>query len=68
MPTPRPPTNEQVLIADAVDRRVRLTQEAMRNARQRIILANEFRTGLINDIVNGEFDVREAAVALPVKS
>ena len=68
MPTPRPPTNEQVLIADAVDRKVRLTQEAIRNARQQIILANELRTGLINDIVTGKFDVREAAGALPVKS
>ena len=68
MPTPRPPTNEQVLIADTVDRKVRLTQEAIRNARQQIILANEFRTGLINDIVTGKLDVREAAGALPVKS
>ena len=67
MPTPRPPSNEQILIADAIDRKVRLAHDVMLTARQQITLANELRTRLIADAVTGKLDVREAASALPGK-
>ena len=67
MPAPRPPSNEQILIADAIDRKVRLAHDVMLTARQQITLANELRTRLIADAVTGKLDVREAAGALPEK-
>ncbi len=64
MPTPRPPSNEQVLIADTIDRKARFAHDAMRNARLQIILANEFRTRMIADVVTGKLDVRASAAAV----
>ena len=65
MPTPCPPTDEQIQIADAIDRKVRFTSTGIRNARHQMSLANEYRTRLIADVVTGKLDVREAAAELP---
>ena len=64
MPTPCPPPDEQVLIADAIDSKTRFTSTQVRRARRQISLANEFRTRLIADVVTGKLDVREAAAEL----
>lgn len=66
MPTPRPPLNEQVRIADAIDRTAELTSVGIRNLQLQIDMANEYRTRLIADVVTGKLDVREAAAGLPV--
>ena len=65
MPTPCPPPDEQVQIADAIDREARFTSIGVQNARRQISLANEYRTRLIADVVTGKLDVREAAAELP---
>ena len=65
MPTPRPPSNEQVRIADAIDRIAELTSVGIRNLRSQINLANEYRARLIADVVTGKLDVRDAACELP---
>ena len=65
MPTPCPPTDEQIQIADAIDRKVRFASTGIRNARHQMSLANEYRTRLIADVVTGKLDVREAALRLP---
>ena len=65
MPAPCPPPDEQVLIADAIDRKVRFTSTQARRAQRQIGLANEYRTRLIADVVTGKLDVREASAKLP---
>ena len=65
MPTPRPPSDEQVLIAGATDRMAAFTSAAIRDIRRQIHLLHEYRTRLIADVVTGKLDVREAAAALP---
>ena len=65
MPTPCPPPNEQVLIADAISRTIEFTSTNIQNAQSQIALANEYRTRLIADVVTGKLDVREAAKSLP---
>ena len=58
MANPRPPYAEQVLIADAVDRKVSLVIESVRRVRDQIGLAKEYRAKLIADVVTGKLDVR----------
>ena len=65
MPSPCPPPNEQVLIADAIGRTMEFTSTNIQNARSQIALADEYRTRLIADVVTGKLDVREAAANLP---
>ena len=65
MPTPRPPSNEQAWIADAIDRTAELTSVVIRNLRAQINLANEYRTRLIADAVTGKLDVRDATSEPP---
>ena len=65
MPTPCPPPDEQILIADAIDRKALFTSTQVRRAQRQIALANEFRTRLIADVVTGKLDVREASAKLP---
>ena len=65
MPTPCPPSNEQVLIADAIDQTTDITNAGVRNLRRQINAISEYRTRLIADVVTGKLDVREAASCLP---
>ena len=64
MPTPCPPPDEHVQIADVIDRKARFTSTGIRNARQQISLAKEYRTRLIADVVTGKLNVHEAAAEL----
>ncbi len=65
MPTPCPPSDEQVAIADTIDRIGHSTSTEIRNLQKQIDLANEYRTRLIADVVTGKFDVRKAVNSLP---
>lgn len=65
MPSPCPPTEEQVRIADAIDERTLAVNETIRQAQREIKLIREYRTRLTADLVTGKLDVREAAVNLP---
>jgi type I restriction enzyme S subunit len=65
MPSPCPPPDEQVLIADAIDGRTLAVNNAVRRAEREIELIREYRTRLIADVVTGKLDVRTAAARLP---
>lgn len=65
MPAPCPPPDEQVQIADAIDREARFTSTGIRNARRQVSLVIEYRTRLIADVVTGKLDVRDAAEGFP---
>ena len=65
MPTPCPPHDEQVVIADTIDHTGHSTSTEIRNLQKQIDLAIEYRTRLVTDVVTGKLDVREAAKALP---
>lgn len=65
MPTPRPPSEEQAVIADAVDSQAAETSACIRNMRSQISLAQEYHTRLIDDVATGKLDVRDAAARLP---
>ena len=65
MPSPCPPPNEQVLIADEIGRTMEFTSTNIQNARSQIALADEYCARLIADVVTGKLDVREAATNLP---
>ena len=65
MPTPCPPPDEQVRIADAVDHIVATIGDRLQHIRRQIELLREYRTRLIADVVTGNLDVREADVQLP---
>jgi type I restriction enzyme S subunit len=65
MPSPCPPTKEQVQIADAIDERTKAINETIERAQREIELIREYRTRLIADVVTGKLDVREAATKLP---
>ena len=64
MPTPCPPPEEQVLIADAIDGYVADTNAQVDRICRQIELLEEYRTRLIADVVTGKLDVREAAAGL----
>ena len=65
IPTPCPPPDEQVRIADIVDRIVTTIGDRMQRTHRQIELLREYRTRLIADVVTGKVDVGEAAVQLP---
>ena len=65
IPTPCPPPDEQVLIADGIDQSVASIDSAIARASCQIELVQEYRTRLIADVVTGKLDVREAAAQLP---
>jgi type I restriction enzyme, S subunit len=64
MPSPCPPTGEQVLIADAIDQGTQAVKDAIERTQREINLVREYRTRLIADVVTGKLDVREAAARL----
>ena len=68
MPTPVPPSEEQVLIADAINRCMAAMDKRVDRARRQIELIEEYRTRLIADVVTGKLDVREAAAGLPAET
>ena len=65
IPTPCPPLQEQVQIADAIDQAVAALNDGVNRIRRQIELVEEYRTRLIADVVTGKLDVREAAAQLP---
>ena len=65
MPTPCPPPDEQVLIADAIDHRTATIDDGIHRIERQISFLYEYRTRLIADVVTGKLDVREAAAKLP---
>jgi type I restriction enzyme, S subunit len=65
MPTPCPPPEEQVQIADAIDQRTATINIATDQIQRETSLLREYRTRLLTDVVTGKLDVREAAARLP---
>ena len=65
MPSPCPPPDEQVLIADAIDHNSVVIGEGIQHAQRQIDLVREYRTRLIADVVTGKVDVRSAVTVLP---
>ena len=65
IPTPCPPPDEQVLIADGIDQSMASIDSAIARASRQIELVEEYRTKLIADVVTGKLDVREAVEQLP---
>lgn len=65
MPTPCPPHDEQVLIANAIQQRTAIIDDAIQRTQREIFLIREYRTRLVADVVTGKLDVREAAAHLP---
>ena len=63
--TPIPPREEQTAILLHLSDTTRAWEGAMKHAKREIELLNEYRTRLINDVVTGKLDVREAAASLP---
>ena len=59
------PSNEQVLIADAIDQTAEIANAGVRILRRQINAISEYRTRLITDVGTGKLDVREAASHLP---
>ena len=64
-PIPLPPVDEQLEILDKVLAETRTIRAAMSRAVRKIELVREYRARLIDNIVTGKLDVREAAAALP---
>ena len=62
---PLPPRAEQAEIILATRRATRTLELASAKAAQEVMLAREYRTRLIADVVTGKLDVREAAARLP---
>ena len=65
MPSPCPPPDEQVLIADAIDRSAVIIGEAKQQVERQIDVVREYGTRLIADVVTGKLDVRSAVTELP---
>jgi type I restriction enzyme S subunit len=59
-----PPPEEQVLIADAIEKDTRIVSDGMDRVQREMDLIQEYRTRLVADVVTGKFDVREAAEQL----
>ena len=58
MPTPYPPPDEQVLIADAIDQSMATIDDGIHRIHRQIFLLQEYRPRLIADVVTGKLDVR----------
>ena len=65
MPSPCPPPDEQVLIADAIDHNSVVIGEGIQHAQRQVDLVSEYRSRLIADVVTGKLDVRSAVTELP---
>ncbi|MDE0027762.1 MAG: hypothetical protein OXP69_25390 [Spirochaetaceae bacterium] len=65
MPSPCPPPDEQVLVADAIDRNAVIIGEAIQQVERQIDVVREYGTRLIADVVTGKLDVRSAVTVLP---
>lgn len=65
MPSPCPPPDEQVLVADAIDRSAVIIGEAIRQVERQIDVVREYGTRLVADVVTGKRDVRSAVTELP---
>ncbi len=61
IPTPCPPPDEQVLIADAIEHNTTTIDEGIHRIERQISLFHEYRTILIANVVTGKLDVREGA-------
>ena len=62
---PFPPLSEQAATVEYIDRASLHIDTAIARARRQIELLEEYRTGLIADVVTGKLDIREAAARLP---
>ena len=60
-----PPLSEQAATVEYIDRASLHIDTAIARARRQIELLEEYRTGLIADVVTGKLDIREAAARLP---
>ncbi len=60
---PLPPVSEQAAIVEHLERSTAAIDTAINRARRQIGLLREYRERLINDVVTGKLDVREARVA-----
>ena len=65
MPSPCPPVEEQMRIADGINQSATSIDDNVRRIKQQIALLGEYGTRLIADVVTGKLDVREAAARLP---
>ena len=65
MPSPCPPLDEQVLVADAIGRNAVVIGEAKQQVARQIDVVREYGTRLIADFVTGKLDVRSAVTELP---
>ena len=65
MKVPLPPLEERQSILRYVEETTAPIDKAISRARRQIELLQEYRTGLIADVVTGKLDVREAAAQLP---
>ena len=57
---PLPPLSEQAAIVEQLERSTAAIDAATGRARRQIDLLREYRERLINDVVTGKLDVREA--------
>ena len=62
-----PPLAEQIGIVEHVDRATTKIEAAIARARRQIDLMEEYRTRLVEDVVTGKLDVRDAAELLPLQ-
>ena len=65
MPSPCPPPDEQLLVADAINHSAAIIGGGIQQAERQIDLVREYRTRLIADVVTGKLDVRSAVPELP---
>ncbi len=65
IPSPCPPLDEQVLVADAITHNAMVIGEGIQQAERQIDLVREYRARLIADVVTGKLDVRSAVPELP---
>jgi type I restriction enzyme S subunit len=68
IPSICPPPDEQVLIADAIDKGARSVDDGITRVQREMDLIQEYRRRLLADVVTGKLDVREAAARLPKES
>ena len=62
---PLPPLPDQCAIIARIDQETARIDASIKLAQRQIDLTNEYRTRLIDDVVTGQIDVRNAAVELP---
>ena len=65
IPSPCPPPDEQVLVADAIDHNAVIIGEWIQQAERQIDLVREYRARIIADVVTGNLDVRSAVTEPP---